>query len=236
MPVLQADCRDQLAGGDLRDPFHRRRQHRSFGTGDRAAARLDPAVKLVRFSRNFGKEAALAAGFRHASGDAVMPMDVDLQDPPEVVPRMVENGCEGAEIVNAIRRRRDTDTAFKRLDGPDVLLVYTTDWPTCRSRPMSATSDCSTVRSSTRSTSSRKARASPRRSTPGSATATSTSSTTAPSAAGGDVQMAASAAVPLRSRRADRLDHGAAAHLELSGPADRLLPPWSTRQSSSSRR
>ncbi len=124
VPVLQATCRDLLAGGAYEILFI------DDGSTDRsaqaivAAARLDPAVKLVRFSRNFGKEAALAAGFRHASGDAVIPMDVDLQDPPELIPLLVEKWLAGAEIVNATRRRRDTDTRFKRLTARLFYRLY----------------------------------------------------------------------------------------------------------------
>jgi polyisoprenyl-phosphate glycosyltransferase len=71
-------------------------------------------VRSIRLSRNFGKEAALAAGLRHARGDAVIPMDVDLQDPPEVVPQMVAAWLGGAKVVNARRVDRSADGAFKR--------------------------------------------------------------------------------------------------------------------------
>ena len=88
------------------------------------AARSRDEIKLVRFSRNFGKEAALAAGLHYASGAATIPMDVDLQDPPEVVPRMVAEWLKGAEVVNAIRRRRDSDTPFKRLTARIFYRLY----------------------------------------------------------------------------------------------------------------
>jgi polyisoprenyl-phosphate glycosyltransferase len=71
-------------------------------------------VRFVRLSRNFGKEAALAAGLRHAIGDAVIPMDVDLQDPPELIVDMVGLWRDGAKVVNARRTDRATDSAFKR--------------------------------------------------------------------------------------------------------------------------
>jgi glycosyltransferase involved in cell wall biosynthesis len=54
-----------------------------------AEHRRDPRVKLLRLSRNFGKEAALTAGLAHARGDAVVPIDADLQDPPELIPELV---------------------------------------------------------------------------------------------------------------------------------------------------
>lgn len=74
----------------------------------------DPSIKLVRLSRNFGKEAALAAGLYHAEGDAVIPIDVDLQDPPELISQMVDAWMNGAQIVNAHRSFRATDGWLKR--------------------------------------------------------------------------------------------------------------------------
>ncbi len=71
-------------------------------------------IKLVKLSRNFGKDAALAAGLAHVSGDAVVPMDVDLQDPPELLPDMVAAWLKGFKIVNAVRADRSKDSWFKR--------------------------------------------------------------------------------------------------------------------------
>lgn len=90
------------------------------GSTDRTAsiireiALTRPEVRLVRFSRNFGKEAALAAGLRHVMGDAAIPIDVDLQDPPEIIPQMVQKWLEGAEVVNAKRTDRLSDDWMKR--------------------------------------------------------------------------------------------------------------------------
>lgn len=75
---------------------------------------FDRRVKLVRLSRNFGKEAALSAGLKAAAGDAVVPMDVDLQDPPELLRPMIERWRNGAKVVNARRIDRSSDTFFKR--------------------------------------------------------------------------------------------------------------------------
>ena len=72
------------------------------------------AVVVVDLSRNFGKEAALSAGIFVATGDAVVPMDADLQDPPEVVPDMVRLWKAGAEVVLARRADRSGDSWFKR--------------------------------------------------------------------------------------------------------------------------
>jgi glycosyltransferase involved in cell wall biosynthesis len=74
-------------------------------------------VRSIRLSRNFGKEAALAAGLRHAVGDAVIPMDVDLQDPPDIIPDMVRCWLDGARVVNARRTDRTSDRWFKRVSA-----------------------------------------------------------------------------------------------------------------------
>lgn len=72
-------------------------------------------ISIIDFSRNFGKEAALTAGIDNAKGDAVIPIDVDLQDPPEVVLGMVEKWEEGYDVVLARRADRSSDSAAKRL-------------------------------------------------------------------------------------------------------------------------
>lgn len=71
-------------------------------------------ICVVDLSRNFGKEAALTAGLDISSGDVVVPIDVDLQDPPELVLEMIEKWREGYDVVVAKRVSRDTDTWFKR--------------------------------------------------------------------------------------------------------------------------
>lgn len=80
----------------------------------RAITQQDKAVVLVNFSRNFGKEAALFAGLEYAGGDAVVPIDVDLQDPIEVIAQLIEPWCRGADVVLAKRRNRSSDGYFKR--------------------------------------------------------------------------------------------------------------------------
>ena len=74
-----------------------------------------PQISIVDFSRNFGKEAALTAGIDNAKGDAVIPIDVDLQDPPEVVIELIKKWEEGYDVVLARRADRSTDSAAKRL-------------------------------------------------------------------------------------------------------------------------
>jgi len=71
-------------------------------------------IKLINFSRNFGKEPALFAGLQHAQGDVVIPIDVDLQDPVEVIPRLIEKYLNGAEVVLAKRVDRISDSWMKR--------------------------------------------------------------------------------------------------------------------------
>lgn len=71
-------------------------------------------VRVIELSRNFGKEAAMTAGFTYATGDAVIPMDADLQDPPELIPELIAKWREGYQVVLAMRRDRSTDTWLKR--------------------------------------------------------------------------------------------------------------------------
>jgi glycosyltransferase involved in cell wall biosynthesis len=80
----------------------------------KALAQVDEQVLLINFSRNFGKEPALFAGLEYATGDAVIPMDVDLQDPISVIPRLIAEWQKGADVVLAKRRDRASDSYFKR--------------------------------------------------------------------------------------------------------------------------
>ncbi|MEG1465063.1 MAG: glycosyltransferase family 2 protein [Hafnia sp.] len=79
-----------------------------------ALAISDELVKPLSFTRNFGKEPALFAGLDHATGDAVIPIDVDLQDPIEVIPFLIEKWKDGADMVLAKRTDRSTDGHLKR--------------------------------------------------------------------------------------------------------------------------
>jgi polyisoprenyl-phosphate glycosyltransferase len=76
--------------------------------------RDDPKVSVIRFSRNFGKEAALTAGLEAAGGACVIAIDADLQHPPEYIPAMLQAWRDGADVVNMRRRSRDTETWLKR--------------------------------------------------------------------------------------------------------------------------
>lgn len=79
-----------------------------------ARAASDPRIRLVGLSRNFGKEAALTAGMDLASGDMVVPLDADLQDPPELIAEFVALWEQGYDVVYGVRADRSTDTRAKR--------------------------------------------------------------------------------------------------------------------------
>jgi glycosyltransferase involved in cell wall biosynthesis len=75
----------------------------------------DARIKGLRFSRNFGKEAALLAGLKATSGDAVVTIDSDLQHPPALIPRMIEEWHNGAAVVDAVKRSRENDGLLTRV-------------------------------------------------------------------------------------------------------------------------
>ncbi len=75
----------------------------------------DPHSKLISFSRNFGHQCAISAGMAESCGDAVVVIDADLQDPPEVIPVMIEKWREGYDVVYGKRGKRKGETAFKLL-------------------------------------------------------------------------------------------------------------------------
>lgn len=75
--------------------------------------RTDPHTKVIQFSRNFGHQAAITAGMERASGDAIIVIDADLQDPPEVIPRMIDRWKAGYHVVYGVRSERKGETFFK---------------------------------------------------------------------------------------------------------------------------
>ncbi|MEL6909209.1 MAG: glycosyltransferase family 2 protein [Cyanobacteria bacterium J06598_4] len=79
--------------------------------------RQNPRIKIVNLSRNFGKEIALTAGLDYASGAAVIPLDADLQDPPELIAQLVAKWREGYDVVYATRRSRQGETWFKKISA-----------------------------------------------------------------------------------------------------------------------
>jgi glycosyltransferase involved in cell wall biosynthesis len=74
----------------------------------------NPRIKVVNLSRNYGKEIALSAGLDYANGNAVIPIDADLQDPPELIAELVEKWREGYDVVYATRRSRQGESWVKR--------------------------------------------------------------------------------------------------------------------------
>ena len=77
----------------------------------------DPRIRVLNFSRNFGKEIALTAGLDHARGAAVVPIDADLQDPPELIAEFLQRWREGFDVVLGVRRNRNSDTWTKRISA-----------------------------------------------------------------------------------------------------------------------
>ena len=77
----------------------------------------NPRIKVVNLTRNFGKEIALTAGLDFARGDAVIPIDVDLQDPPELIPVLIEKWRQGYDMVTTVRTGRQVDSFAKRLSA-----------------------------------------------------------------------------------------------------------------------
>src|SRR6476659_6578753 len=91
------------------------------GSTDNSFAKLkelcaaEVRFRLVSFSRNFGHQLAITAGLDYARGEAVVVMDADLQDPPEVVTEMLARFRDGFEVVYGVRRQRADETWFKRM-------------------------------------------------------------------------------------------------------------------------
>ncbi len=89
------------------------------GSRDGTAQRLDqiadgdPRVRVISLSRNFGHQTALTAGLDHAAGDVVVMLDADLQDPPELIPMMLEHWESGCDVVYAVRQSRAGESRFK---------------------------------------------------------------------------------------------------------------------------
>jgi len=84
----------------------------------------DPSVRLVGLSRNFGKEAALSAGIDRINTDVVVPIDVDLQDPPNLIPKMIERWREGYDVVYAVRTDRSMDAFGKRVTASSFYRLF----------------------------------------------------------------------------------------------------------------
>jgi glycosyltransferase involved in cell wall biosynthesis len=116
LPLLHPRLRAALAGLDLETQV----LYVDDGSTDDTWAVLqdlaaaDPSVKLLRLARNFGKEIALTAGLDQADADAVVVLDADGQDPPELIPAFVDKWRQGFDVVYGTRTRRDGESWFKR--------------------------------------------------------------------------------------------------------------------------
>lgn len=91
-----------------------------------ARAATDPRLKLIRLSRNFGKEAAMTAGLDAAAGDLVVPLDADLQDPPELITEFIRLWEQGYDVVYGVRTDRASDTPLKRLTSAGFYRLFNT--------------------------------------------------------------------------------------------------------------
>jgi glycosyltransferase involved in cell wall biosynthesis len=88
------------------------------------AARANPLIKVLALSRNFGKEAALTAGIESASGDVVVLIDADLQDPPGLIADMLTKWREGYDVVYGVRQSRDEDSLTKRVTAGGFYRIF----------------------------------------------------------------------------------------------------------------
>ena len=112
IPVFYREVREKLTEFDIEILFINDGSKDSTEKVISALADNDPAIKAINFTRNFGKEPALLAGLEHASGDVVIPIDVDLQDPIDVIPKLISKWQEGWQVVLAKRIDRTSDSNF----------------------------------------------------------------------------------------------------------------------------
>lgn len=114
LPIFYRTVRRELANYEVEIVFINDGSKDATESIINALAISDSQVKSLSFTRNFGKEPALFAGLEHATGDAIIPIDVDLQDPIDVIPKLIACWQEGAEVVLAKRTDRRTDGHMKR--------------------------------------------------------------------------------------------------------------------------
>ncbi len=87
-------------------------------------ARSNSSIKVIKLTRNFGKESALTAGLEASAGDVVVPVDADLQDPPELIGLMLEKWREGYDVVYGARKSRVNDSLAKRVTAEKFYWLY----------------------------------------------------------------------------------------------------------------
>jgi len=114
IPIFYQEVRRELTAHEIEIVFINDGSKDATESIINALSVSDPLVHALSFTRNFGKEPALFAGLEHATGDAVVPIDVDLQDPINVIPQMIERWKNGADVVLAKRVDRSTDGHMKR--------------------------------------------------------------------------------------------------------------------------
>ncbi|WP_278495597.1 glycosyltransferase family 2 protein [Pantoea vagans] len=114
IPVFYSEVKEKLSEYEVEIVFVNDGSKDSTEHVIFSLASEDSRIKAISFTRNFGKEPALFAGIEAATGDAVIPIDVDLQDPIEVIPKMIELWKGGADVVLAKRIDRSTDGHLKR--------------------------------------------------------------------------------------------------------------------------
>ncbi|WP_413453764.1 glycosyltransferase family 2 protein [Erwinia persicina] len=114
IPIFYESVRKELTEYEVEIVFINDGSHDSTASIINTLALADPLVAPLNFTRNFGKEAALFSGLEYATGDAVIPIDVDLQDPISVIPLMIDEWNRGADIVLAKRTDRKVDGHLKR--------------------------------------------------------------------------------------------------------------------------
>lgn len=114
IPIFYQAVRRELTGCDVEVVFINDGSEDGTENIINILASSDSLVKSLSFTRNFGKESALFAGLEHATGDAIIPIDVDLQDPISVIPSLIERWQAGADVVLAKRTDRSTDGHMKR--------------------------------------------------------------------------------------------------------------------------
>lgn len=114
IPIFYQSVRSELAQYEVEIVFVNDGSSDGTEAIINALAVSDQLVKPISFTRNFGKEPALFAGLEHATGDAVIPIDVDLQDPVSVIPHLISKWQAGADVVLAKRSDRASDSHMKR--------------------------------------------------------------------------------------------------------------------------
>ena len=95
-------------------------------------AYIDKHIKIISFARNFGHQAAVTAGLKYVTGDAIVIIDADLQDPPELIPEMLKLWEDGNEVIYGKRKKRKGESAFKLLTATMSSSISKQSFTGCR--------------------------------------------------------------------------------------------------------